>query len=165
MDNVDLYLRPSPNQSSRHDRPILLCVIHYTATRTAEQILDWYANPKSKSSAHYVIGRDGVVYQCVSEDNCAYHAGISKWRGLEIISLKSGRPTVNPVSIGVKLVNSGLQECTEEQFSALNHLADTWRLKYPQLEYVGHRHISPERGRDPGPAFIWNVTSLFLPGG
>ena len=53
----------SPNKGGKIEHKYL--VIHYTAGRSAESSVNWFANPEAKASAHLVIGRDGSVTQQV----------------------------------------------------------------------------------------------------
>ncbi|WP_197279757.1 N-acetylmuramoyl-L-alanine amidase [Rhodopseudomonas sp. AAP120] len=50
------------------------------------------------SSAHVVIGRDGTITQLASMNVKTWHAGISKWRGKEML---------NGWSIGIEIANPG----------------------------------------------------------
>jgi N-acetylmuramoyl-L-alanine amidase len=48
-------------------------VLHGTA---GGGTIEWFQNPTSKVSAHYVVGQDGSVTQMVSEDDTAWHNGM-----------------------------------------------------------------------------------------
>lgn len=64
---------PSPNFSSRGKRAIDLIVLHDCEGSYAGSI-NWFANPKSQVSAHYVLKEDGSeVTQMVDEANKAWH--------------------------------------------------------------------------------------------
>ena len=52
----------------------------------------------SKVSCHYLINRKGKVFNMVSDEKIAWHAGESKWK--KFINL-------NKSSIGIELVNKG----------------------------------------------------------
>ena len=60
--------RPSPNFDAR--RPNLV-VIHHTTDETAEEALGTLTNPERKVSSHYLVGRDGKVFQLVDEKDRA----------------------------------------------------------------------------------------------
>ncbi len=94
--------RSSPNHSARTREPTG-CVIHYTASRDDDSALAWLRREESQASAHFVIGRTGIVMQLVTLDRAAWHAGVSEWR-------YKGETTsnVNDYSVGVELCNSGL---------------------------------------------------------
>jgi N-acetylmuramoyl-L-alanine amidase len=86
-------LNPSPNQSSRGGAKVTTLVWHYTAGRTASGAISWLCDPVAKASAHFVVGRDGVVTQLVPLSQSAWHAGTA---------------TVgNKTSIGIEMVNPG----------------------------------------------------------
>src|ERR1700750_136707 len=70
--------RPSPNFDIR--RPDFV-IIHHTSDKTAEQALNVLTDPARKVSAHYLIGRDGRLFQLVDEGARAWHAGESYWGG------------------------------------------------------------------------------------
>jgi uncharacterized protein YxeA len=94
-------------------------------------------------SAHYLIGRDGVVYQLVREKDIAYHAGVS--------SVPDGRTGVNAFSVGIELVNTKTNEFTTVQYSTLKNLISELKSRYSIKYVLGHNQIAPERKDDP-----WN---------
>ena len=95
-------------------------------------------------SAHYLIGRDGVVYRLVNEKDIAYHAGKSQ--------LPDGRRSVNSCSIGIELVTSFTEAPTELQINALVELVKNIQLRHKIKYILRHSDISPERKTDP-----WNM--------
>ena len=48
-------------------------VLHGTA---GAGTIEWFLNPASKVSAHYVVAQDGKVTQMVREADTAWHAGV-----------------------------------------------------------------------------------------
>lgn len=73
-------------------------VQHYTVGYTAESAINTLSNPRSKASAHVVIGLDGEITQMVPFNKKAWHAGPSHYQGY------SG---LNNSSIGIEIVNIG----------------------------------------------------------
>ncbi len=114
--------------------------------------LDWNAHPYFKSieglevSSHFYVGRGGELWQFVSCDERAWHAGASSWRG---------RDNCNDDSIGIEL--EGLEGDTFEpaQYETLVQLVAAIEQKYPIEHIAGHEHVAPGRKRDPGPGFDW----------
>ena len=114
--------------------------------------LDWEAHPYYQQirglqvSAHFYIRRDGTLWQFVSCDERAWHAGRSCWRG---------RENCNDDSIGVEL--EGLEGDTFEaaQYASLAQLCQTLAQRYPIAHIAGHEHVAPGRKQDPGPGFDW----------
>ena len=97
-------------------------------------------------SSHYVIGRDGTVYQLVKEKNISYQAGKS--------SLPDGRTNVNTCSIGIEIVTSkdSLDAPTEFQIKSLTALVKDIQSRYKIKYVLRHSDIAPGRKTDP-----WNM--------
>jgi AmpD protein len=116
--------------------------------------LDWDAHPYFKSieglevSSHFYIRRGGELWQFVSCDDRAWHAGASHW---------NGRDNRNDDSIGIEL--EGLEGETFEpaQYETLAGLASAVAQRYPIAHIAGHEHIAPGRKQDPGPGFDWKL--------
>ncbi len=87
---------PSPNFHPTTGRAVTCVVMHATATPSVASPKAWLCNPDSKVSAHYLIDLDGTIYQLVREENIAWHAGYSSWRG---------QLGVNSYSVGIEMVN------------------------------------------------------------
>lgn len=92
-------------------------------------------------SAHYLIARDGTIYQLVADQNIAWHAGVSQ--------MPDGRKNVNDFSIGVEMINTQDGKYTDDQYSALNSLIATLKKKYSIEDILGHNEIAPGRKTDP----------------
>lgn len=152
-------------------------VLHDTAGALRKfSSVEWFASKECKTSAHFVVERDGTITQCVPTNRRAYHAGQSQWKGV------SG---LNSCSIGIEIVNPGkLDEKGNADFgkvaepseiiakSSANHGKGYW-LPYtqPQVEavialcraiveeypdcneIVTHYEIAPRRKIDVGPHF------------
>lgn len=138
---------PSPNYDQR--RPVLI-VLHFTDEPTAQQALNTLRTNNSGGpvSAHYLIGRDGHIYQLVADEQRAWHAGAGRWGAIT---------DVNSASIGIELDNDGHTAFAQAQIdSLLRLLADEcarWRI--PRTQIVGHEDFAPGRKVDPGPLFPW----------
>ena len=141
----------SPNFDAR-DRPISIVVLHYTGMRDAESAIAWLRNPESRVSCHYLIAEDGQILRMVAEENRAWHAGLSYWRG---------ERALNGCSIGIEIVNPGhefgYRPFTEEQMAALIPLLSgiVQRYRVAPANVVGHSDIAPARKEDPGELFDW----------
>ncbi|SCK41973.1 AmpD protein [Variovorax sp. HW608] len=116
--------------------------------------LDWDAHPYFDKirglevSAHFYVRRNGELWQFVSCDDRAWHAGASSWRG---------RSNCNDDSIGIEL--EGLEGETFEsaQYETLASLCAAIAQAYPTAFVAGHEHIAPGRKQDPGPGFDWRL--------
>lgn len=160
-----------------------LVVIHFTGGDSVSGALNWFLNPASKVSAHFIVGKGGEVVQCVSLKDVAWHAGVSEWKG---------RKWLNRYSIGIEVVNPGAIHPANGEHSEFissskvryayseilkaahkNGGGELYWVKYPEEQYeavrdmclelvrvfpgikeiVGHEDIAPRRKVDPGPAF------------
>lgn len=154
-------------------------VIHYTAGSSFEGSLSHMTRRASKASAHLLIGRDGAIAQMVPFNRVAWHAGVSRWQGLN---------GLNRHSIGIELDNAGpldrqgdqwrawfgrdyprdqvsvarhkngsrrrgWQTYSEAQIAAALEAATAICRHYGLADVLGHEDIAPERKTDPGPAF------------
>lgn len=114
--------------------------------------LDWDAHPYFKSiegmqvSAHFYIRRDGALWQFVSCDDRAWHAGASSYRG---------RANCNDDSIGIELEGLEGEAFEGGQYEALAALCASIADRYPIAHVAGHEHIAPGRKGDPGAGFDW----------
>lgn len=123
-------------------------VIHHTAQDSLEQTLHTFTVPHSQVSAHYVIGRDGEVYQMLNDYVRGWHAGVGKW----------GTVTdLNSISLGIELDNNGKEPFTEPQIYSLMNLLDTLQQRYniPPSNFIAHSDIAPSRKVDPSAFFPW----------
>ncbi|WP_341912340.1 1,6-anhydro-N-acetylmuramyl-L-alanine amidase AmpD [Polaromonas sp. YR568] len=124
--------------------------------------LDWDAHPYFQSlrglqvSSHFFITRCGELWQFVSCDARAWHAGESGYRG---------KNNCNDDSIGIELegLEGGLFEAA--QYETLASVCAALLRHYPITYLAGHEHIAPGRKQDPGPGFEWSrlQDSLGLP--
>lgn len=160
IDKADYRVDTRSKAQAAYPR-VKVLVIHYTAgdfdtslaTLTSKQV-----------SSHYLIsaqppesGGKPLIWQLVPEQELAWHAGASFWRGAS---------RINDTSIGIELENQGWQRVNGEkhfapfnppQIVALARIARDIIARYdiePQ-NVVAHSDIAPQRKDDPGPLFPW----------
>lgn len=123
--------------------------------------LDWDEHPYFgqirglRVSSHFFIERGGALWQFVSADQRAWHAGRSHYRG---------RDACNDDAIGIEL--EGLEGLAFEpaQYATLQALCAALLQRYPIAWIAGHEHIAPQRKGDPGAGFDWAQLSGALAG-
>lgn len=115
---------------------------------SAEAARDWLCNPQAQVSAHYVVGRDGFVWQLVCEGQRAWHAGAGAWGDVT---------DINSRSIGIEIANDGFQPFPEPQMQAVEALitGTMARWQVPAERVLGHSDTTPGRKVDPGRRFDW----------
>ncbi|HHG9511018.1 MULTISPECIES: N-acetylmuramoyl-L-alanine amidase [Citrobacter] len=159
----DGYQLDTRHQAQAAYPRIKVLVIHYTADDFDSSL----ATLTDKNvSSHYLIpsvpplhrGKPRI-WQLVPEQDLAWHAGISFWRGAT---------RINDTSIGIELENRGWQKSAGDkyfapfepaQIQALIPLAKDIIARYdikPQ-NVVAHADIAPQRKDDPGPLFPWRA--------
>lgn len=167
---------PSENRSDRIDH----IVIHLTGGGFGESMRVLTERTEIPVSAHYVVPERGDpsyprrrlrVHRLVDEDERAWHAGDSHWRGAT---------SLNARSIGIEIVNRSRcvalertvgpdtpanQRCEfrgfdPEQIELIVALVRDILERYPRIDpedIVGHADIAPTRRADPGPRFPWRL--------
>jgi AmpD protein len=121
--------------------------------------LDWSVHPYfgkikgAEVSAHFYVRRGGELWQFVSCDDRAWHAGRSHYRG---------RDNCNDDSIGIELEGLEGAHFEDTQYETLTGLCAAIAQHYPIAYMAGHEHIAPERKQDPGSGFDWPRTQRAL---
>lgn len=138
---------PSPNHNLR--RPILI-VLHATEQDSVPRSLATLrsANSGGRVSAHYLVGRDGALYQLVADELRAWHAGAGSWGTIS---------DVNSASIGIELDNDGRDPFPPAQVATLLRLLDDLCARHdiPRTQVIAHADMAPARKRDPNHLFPW----------
>ncbi|MEY4496512.1 MAG: hypothetical protein RL744_1576 [Pseudomonadota bacterium] len=160
--------RNSPNQDVRPEglAPDLVVIHHislppggFVGRSSTQFIVDFFQNKLDSSlhpyfeeiadqkvSSHFLISRSGEVFQFVSTQNKAWHAGVSSFLG---------REKCNDFSIGIELEGDCDHPFEDIQYSALAKLSAQLDAVYPNLQFAGHSDIAPGRKTDPGIQFSW----------
>jgi N-acetylmuramoyl-L-alanine amidase/Peptidase family M23/LysM domain/Mannosyl-glycoprotein endo-beta-N-acetylglucosaminidase len=116
----------SPNHSSRDGGKITSVVVHYTTAGNVESTISHFSNPASEVSAHYIIDKNGEIYQMVKDADKAWH------------SVQANRN-----SIGIEHVAEKGDKLTDLQESASIHLIK-WLMheyKIPQGNILAHKQV------------------------
>ncbi|MFQ5854293.1 MAG: N-acetylmuramoyl-L-alanine amidase [Anaerolineae bacterium] len=133
--------RPSPNFNQRPVQPPNMIVLHATVIGL-NATLSGFERTTSGVSSHYVVGKDGGVFQMVKEQDRAWHAGESFWKG---------RHDINNSSIGIEMVNrnDGVDPWPDEQVNAVLELCRYLVKKYVIMRdnVVTHEWIAGYAGR------------------
>lgn len=143
--------RPSPNFNARA-LPVQIIVLHYTGMVSAEAAMARLTDSAAEVSAHWLVTEAGEVVRMVDEQQRAWHAGRSFWRGVT---------DVNSASIGIEIVNPGheygYRPFPTVQMDAVVALvaAATERFGIAPANVVAHSDVAPARKQDPGELFDW----------
>jgi len=146
----------SPNFSlpKRPKKKIKFIIIHYTGMKKESLAIKRLQNPKSKVSSHYLIKNNGEILRLVPDLYEAWHAGVSSWKNFK---------SLNQNSIGIEITNPGHQYgyknfSSNQIFSLkklLNFLIEEFRINKKCI--LGHSDVCPDRKKDPGEKFPWEM--------
>jgi N-acetyl-anhydromuramyl-L-alanine amidase AmpD len=138
---------PSPNHDLR--RPILI-VLHATEQDSVPRSLATLrtGHRGGRVSAHYLIGRDGALYQLIADELRAWHAGAGSWGTIS---------DVNSASLGIELDNNGRDAFPPAQVATLLRLLEDLCARHgiPRTQVIAHADMAPARKRDPNHLFPW----------
>ena len=167
----------SANQDSR----VNVLVLHHTSEDFGGSLSILTEPSKYPVSSHYLVPEpldpsyseeDLKVSSLVPEDQRAWHAGSSYWKG---------QTKLNNVSVGIEIVNETychrapdmategaadwpsqtfcfFPDYPESQLEVVIDLVQGILERHPEIDpthVVGHSDIAPQRKIDPGPRFPW----------
>lgn len=113
------------------NRATLDYVVIHKAEGSQASAVGWFQSPASHVSAHYVIGHDGSIDQCVQDADVAWHAG---------------NHTYNLRSIGIEHSGFSAQaDTTDAQYTAsaqlVAWLCTTYQVPIDRAHVVGHQEV------------------------
>jgi len=118
----------------------------------------WFNNPDSKASSHYMVGKNGTIWQFVEEENTAWTNGpVNKpsWKLL--------KPGVSPNLYTVTIEHEGKtgEAWTSKMYEAdtylVNNICKKWGIPKDRNHIIGHYEIdSVNKRRCPGTGFDFN---------
>ncbi|MEG4005447.1 N-acetylmuramoyl-L-alanine amidase [Microcoleus sp. Pol11C1] len=116
----------SPHHSSRSGADIDTIVVHYTTAGNVNSTIEWFKNPESEVSAHYIIDKNGDIYQMVKDTDKAWHAA-----------------RANQTSIGIEHVAKEGDRLTEVQEKSSIHLIKWLMTEYkiPKENIKAHKQV------------------------
>src|SRR5690625_1963033 len=176
-----------PNDvSESREKPITHIVLHFTSNAAITPQDPYNVADIRKTfidygvSAHYLVGREGQVYQLVPEDRVAYHAGKGNFEHVH-----DYEDQLNHYSIGREIMPIGKKEemssmmsstvydsidpsdigYTDAQYQTIEQLIDFIIDKNPKIKkerdhIVGHDEYAQKRKTDPGSLFYWSKIVL-----
>lgn len=149
--------RPSPNYTSGRKGKKIIAIVNHITAGLMPGCLNWLCNPKAKASAHYLVTRDGKIFQLVKDEDTAWHAGIvnkPSWK------LYDGT-NPNYYTIGIEHEGFPNEELTEAQYQATlwlhKQLIQKYNIPVDSEHIIGHYRIdSVRKANCPGPKFPWD---------
>ena len=139
------------NYSSRKkNKTVKYIILHYTGMKNLQSAYGRLISPLSDVSAHYLVSKEGKIYNLLCPRFKAWHAGKSQWKKDK---------NLNNSSIGIELENKGhdhgYTKFTSKQYGSLKELINFLKINYRLNDecILFHSDISPNRKKDPGEKF------------
>ena len=153
---MEIEWAPSPNYGKGRNGKKIIAIVNHITAGTFPGCLSWMRNPQAKASAHYLVTRQGKIYQMVRDEDTSWHAGMvnkPNW------SLYDGS-NPNRSTIGIEHENLSGGLLTEAQYQATlwlhRRLIEKYEIPADRDHIIGHYQIdSVNRPNDPGPQFPW----------
>lgn len=163
---VDTIQNPSPNYDHGRGGQTVKAIVIHRAEDTVPSVINYLLAPQTKKSYHYIVARNGLVYQLVDEQNTAWHSGqVTSPTWPDLI------PGVNPnqYTIGVAMSGFAYEGVPVEQQDRLLELLAKILIKYDlepsDATLVFHREIRGDK-TCPGKTLnkevlVSNVTAVY----
>lgn len=93
-------------------------VLHTTAGNSADSAIGWWLITPEDVATHFIVDRDGQIYQCYNTDYWAYHIGPIK----DSVFKNAGIPKrpesykLNEISVGIEIVSWGPLYYDKDEF-------------------------------------------------
>ena len=154
LKNIRKYYSPNFDNSKRTKNKIKFIIIHYTGMKSENDAIKRLTEIQSEVSTHYFIKYNGQILQLVPDLYVAWHAGKSMWGKNKLL---------NKSSIGIEISNPGhmfgYPKFKTKQIKSLVNLLKKLKIKYKinPKNILGHSDIAPDRKKDPGEYFPWEM--------
>ncbi len=139
------------NYGGRRKSPPAFVILHGSGLpegATADSEIAYLQRPSIGVSYHYYVTKDGRIFQLVSDEFVAFHAGVSDWA--EGDQLWSG---LNAYSLGIGLEshNAETENYPDVQVETARWLTQGLMMRYdiPLDRVLTHKEISAPRKQDP----------------
>lgn len=135
---------PTPNSTPGRGGFAPRAIVIHTSEGIFSSVVSWFADPRSRVSAHYLVALDGRVAQFVEEGNTAHHAGRVRNPTAQLV------PDANPnlYTIGIEFEDRGDPSGVlrpDEQYRAgaalLRAISLRWGIDLDRDHVIGHREI------------------------
>lgn len=145
-------------------------VIHVTESWTMESARNWFLNPASDVSAHYLVGQDGSCDQFVDETDTAQTQGVVDRPTWKLIKKTASGKYVNPNWYCLSIEHEGMpgevwpqvQKVRSSMLIAEMHVR--WGIPLDRQHVIGHYEIRASKPGCPGNPAIVNELLLMAQG-
>ncbi len=132
----DFLTHPNCFETSRQGNKIDTIVLH-SMDGFYQGTIDWFKNPQTVVSAHYLISKDGQLLQMLKDEWVGYHVGIYE---------------INLKSIGIEMEDEKKREewvYPQAEIKSLHllvdHLCAKYKIPKDKDHILLHKNLSPDR--------------------
>lgn len=159
-DHMNIQWAGSPNFTAGRNGKKIVAIVNHITAGLMPGTLSWMRNPAAKASAHYLVTKQGQIYQMVRDHDMAWHAGFVNKPSWDLYD--GTNPNRYTLGIEFECLSGG--ELTEPQYQAglalIGDLSKKYGIPIDTKHIIGHYRIDAvNRPNDPGPNFPW--TRLF----
>jgi N-acetyl-anhydromuramyl-L-alanine amidase AmpD len=151
---MDAIIRDTPYKTEC-PRIIRGVVLHHTGTKIVVE-------PRESGSWHYIVDRDGTIYNDVPDEDVAWHtARTDRWKPAWVANTAGAfyGSAINSCTIGIELVcHPDFEDSrgyTQPQLKALYGLFDQFKKDHGHLWYLGHGMVQADRRPKEPEGFDW----------
>ncbi|QGU00153.1 Negative regulator of beta-lactamase expression [Candidatus Syntrophocurvum alkaliphilum] len=147
----------TPNYRKGRNGRKPIAIVNHITDGLYPGTLHWMQNPNARVSSHYLVTKDGEIFQLVKDEDTAFTNGVvnqPSW------ILYDG---TNPNAYTLTIEHEALagESLTEKQYQATlwlhNKLIDKWEIPVTRDHIIGHYRIdSVNRPNCPGENFSWD---------
>ena len=146
----------------RKSKPEII-VIHVTDSNK-ESAYNWFNNPQSMVSAHYLVCRNREIWQMVEDSNVAWANGLKvNPTALRVLE----KPTMNPneYSLSIEVEGQSWSYIPETQYEDIAdlvlYLSNKWGIPINNLCVIGHNSIRQNK-RCPLPVSVDKILKIAI---
>jgi N-acetylmuramoyl-L-alanine amidase len=144
---MNIVSKPSPNffKGRKTYKPIAIVV--HIMEGTLDGTDSWFGSTASKVSAHYGIGKTGLIHQYVQESDSAWHAGRVNAPSWKLIKAAGTGTYINPnyYTIGIEHEGNDDSDWTDDMYasssSLIKAISNRWHIPLDRDHIIGHHEI------------------------
>lgn len=144
--NIVRKTTPHFRQGRSGSTPV--AVVVHIAEGSLKSVDGWFANPASKVSAHYCVGKRGEVHQYVVESNTAFHAG-TLLKPTAPLVIARGKANPNTYTVGIEHEGAAGDAWTPEMYAAsarlIAEVCRRWNIPIDSTHIIPHRAIRADK--------------------
>jgi len=156
-------MQPTKHFTVGRDGMIPDTIVLHISTGSFVSCINWFADPTSKVSSHYLISLKGQVVQFVDEKDTA-------WANGQVVnptsSLVKARTGINPNKYTISIEHEGkdLSQAPQAQIDAsaklVKEIATRWNIPIDREHIIGHSEVKLTKPNCPSPNK--NILDLFV---